>query len=396
MLSNNLQLKLFDRITAVPALWDDIANSGSIFMQRTYLNAVEKNADSGLYFRYALLFMENKLVAIASFQIMDFNSKIPSEGSSQLCIIKRMVEKIKQLSEKLAEKIIVNGNAFATGEHGFLFIDDLPKKQAYLALAETLAYIRKNDVLHDHISGVLTKDFCPKSQPYADQFINYDYHAFASEPNMVINIDSDWTSFDDYLACMVSKYRTKAKSSYKKAKSITTIDFDTVQIQQYIAQIKQLYDNVESKAEFSLGNFNIETFVDFKNDLKSEFFFKGYFLEEKLVGFSTGFLYGSTLDAHYVGLDYEYNYDHAIYPCMLYDYVKMGIDKGMSIISLGRTAEEIKSSIGAVPVNMKLYFKHKNTISNHLITPIVKHYKPSPWKEIDPFKKEYKQNLMLC
>ena len=51
-----------------------------------------------------------------------------------------------------------------------------------------------------------------------------------------------------------------------------------------------------------------------------------------------------------------------------------------------RTAEEIKSSLGAEPVDMKLYAKHKNSVSNKLIKPFLESISPSEFELRKPFK----------
>ena len=71
---------------------------------------------------------------------------------------------------------------------------------------------------------------------------------------------------------------------------------------------------------------------------------------------------------------------------MLYDFVNLAIDRKTKELRLGRTAEEIKSCIGAEPVNMKLYIKHGNRIFNKLLDPIVSSITPSKFELRMPFK----------
>ena len=101
---------------------------------------------------------------------------------------------------------------------------------------------------------------------------------------------------------------------------------------------------------------------------------KAYFLEDKLVGFLTALVNKNALDAHFIGLDYELNKSHAIYPRILNDYVRLGIEKQVSSINLGRTASEIKTTIGANPLELSCYIKHKNPFLNSLIKPFFKTY----------------------
>ena len=54
-------------------------------------------------------------------------------------------------------------------------------------------------------------------------------------------------------------------------------------------------------------------------------------------------------DAHFIGIDYSKNKEFAIYPRILNDYVRLGIETKSNQINLGRTASEIKSTLGAKP-----------------------------------------------
>ena len=74
---------------------------------------------------------------------------------------------------------------------------------------------------------------------------------------------------------------------------------------------------------------------------------------------------------------------------MLYDYVELAIEKNCKELRFGRTAEEIKSSIGARPVPMKLFIKHRNPIANRILKTIVGTITPSDYELRKPFKQEF-------
>jgi hypothetical protein len=76
----------------------------------------------------------------------------------------------------------------------------------------------------------------------------------------------------------------------------------------------------------------------------------------------------------------------AIYPRILNDYVRLGIEKQVSSINLGRTASEIKTTIGANPLELSCYIKHKNPFINALIKPFFRRIKVKAFKQHSPFK----------
>jgi hypothetical protein len=58
--------------------------------------------------------------------------------------------------------------------------------------------------------------------------------------------------------------------------------------------------------------------------------------------------------AGFVGLDYDYNRDCALYQNILYRILDDAIKEGASSVDLARTAMEIKSTMGAEPVSYRL------------------------------------------
>jgi hypothetical protein len=93
------------------------------------------------------------------------------------------------------------------------------------------------------------------------------------------------------------------------------------------------------------------------------------------------------LDAHFVGIDYLLNKEYAIYQRMLYDYIKIAIKKRIKVLNFGRTASEIKSSIGAVPQDLTMYIRHKKSIKNRILRLFLQKIEPTPFHQKFPFKK---------
>lgn len=105
-----------------------------------------------------------------------------------------------------------------------------------------------------------------------------------------------------------------------------------------------------------------------------------------MVGFISGVINNTSLDAHFVGIDYQLNRKHAIYQRMLYNYIEIAIDKKLKTINFGRTASEIKSSIGAFPQDLTMYLRHKKTIKNRILKLFLQRVLPTPFQQKFPFK----------
>jgi hypothetical protein len=77
---------------------------------------------------------------------------------------------------------------------------------------------------------------------------------------------------------------------------------------------------------------------------------------------------------------------------MLYDYIEIAINKKLKTINFGRTASEIKSSVGAIPQDLTMYFRHKKSITNRILKLFLQKIQPTPFQQKFPFKTVYNLN----
>ena len=369
--------------------WNSIAGTSNVYLSLPYLQSLEESLDDQLGFRYIIFYTaEKQPVALASVQILDFSSDAFKKNDVYCKVATGIKNKVL---ESLGVKMMVCGNVFATGENGFMFTNDISPEEAYTNLSNGLYELRQQTKLDKPISVVLLKEFWPHHFKDTDTLKSAGFKDFKVDVNMVLKIHPDWLNMDDYLASMTTKFRTKAKGVYKKSAEVLIKDLSELEIYENKENIERLYRSVVEKADFKFGVLTSDAFVQFRRNLGDNFIFKGYFVNDKMVGFSSAFISGSSLDANFVGLDYVYNQQYAIYQRMLYDFVEIGIQNGSKELRLGRTAEEIKSCIGAEPTDMKLYLRHRNSISNKLIAPIIATITPSEFELRYPFKADFSQ-----
>jgi len=146
---------------------------------------------------------------------------------------------------------------------------------------------------------------------------------------------------------------------------------------------------VAGRALFKLGALSFEILFEFRKGLGAKFVLKGYFLDKQLVGFSMGFVNGNTLEAGLVGIDYGLNKAHAIYQRMLYDYLQCAMDRNLHAVNYGRTAGEIKSTLGAVPVQMSCCLHLGKTALDTVLPMLSSSVRPSDFAQRKPFKKNW-------
>jgi hypothetical protein len=72
---------------------------------------------------------------------------------------------------------------------------------------------------------------------------------------------------------------------------------------------------------------------------------------------------------------------------MLYDMLDFAITNKFKSVVYARTAMEIKSSVGAKPIEMVMYMKHTNNLFNSLLKVVFNFMKPNQkWEERHPFE----------
>jgi len=280
-------------------------------------------------------------------------------------------------------KIMTNGNIFLSGEHGLYLKNKTDKIKTIETVAKEINVIAKNT---KPLHAIVLKDFLKGSLPLTNHFEDYGFTAMHVEPNLILELENHWNTFDDYKKDLKSKYRIKVNKADTSSSSLTARLFTEEDFATYKNELQTLYENTIANANFNAQILNLDTYIHLREVFHDDFIVKAYFLKDELVGFLSALSNNNHLDAHFIGLNYDLNRQHAIYPRILNDYVRLGIEKQVSHINLGRTASEIKTTIGAIPVNLTCYIKHKRSFLNSIIKFIIKRVKLKEFKQHYPIK----------
>ncbi|WP_405611157.1 peptidogalycan biosysnthesis protein [Polaribacter sp. Asnod1-A03] len=383
--SNTNTALFFSSVDEIPThIWTNLGCTKNIYFHPDYLKSLEKN-HSEITFSYIVLVDEdNKPTAFASIKIVDFHL---SSIKKEFDFLKKIGKKLHIFSDNKTLKLLICGNVFVSGEHGVFIKTNQDKKAIVKELAKSIHhFINADKKLKKEIDAFLIKDFANESLFITDELTDYSYHPFSVEPNMQLTLNENWQTFDDYLAALKTKFRVKAKKAFKLSTSITFNEVTLENIEEILPKIKILYQKVAENSSFNLANFNLETYKDLKEKLGDNYILKTYWINDKIVGFISGVINNNSLDAHFVGIDYQLNREYAIYQRMLYDYIEIAIQKKLKTINFGRTASEIKSSVGAKPQDLTMYLRHKKTIKNKILKLFLQRVQPTPFQQKSPFK----------
>lgn len=374
-----LKSKVFQRIEEVPnEFWHNLNCSDNIYYTPEFLNAFEL-ANDDIEFNYIFILKEGKAVAFANTQIVTIGIETITQNI-------KMSQKLRGIVNNMfcrnQIRVLFCGNVFLSGEYGTFLKDGEPKVPTFKAIGQAVRKLYRCK----RLQTIFIKDFEDDSLYITDHLKDFDYASMHVEPNMIIHLKSEWNSFENYTNALKSKYRVKANRADSKSKVLDAKFFTEADISFYREELQSLYQNTIDNADFNAQILNLDTYVNLKDTYNDAFYVKGYFLDNKLVGFLSAMKNGSNLDAHFIGIDYSKNKEFAIYPRILNDYVRLGISTKASQINLGRTASEIKSTLGAQPRTLTCYCKHKYYLPNQILKPFIKNVKIKSFKQHQPFK----------
>ena len=379
--------RIFEHTSDVDsAAWSQLHPIAGAFLCLDYLNALENAHDDGLEIRLAMFYQGAEPLGIAAFQIAHFATSEDAYSNVFLNCINAVARCIRG---KHVHNILISGNAFATGEHGFSFQPEVDNATIAFCLHQAMEEIAKQEQKKGRrICAMVTKDFYPETVGVADELERFRFKKFQVDHNMVMPVLSEWNSFDDYMDSLNTKFRTKAKAALKRSSNLRVVDAAESDILHHAEAMQRLYENVYMKADFRLGKLQSKALAELLKRIPNQFFVRQYFLNDELVGFMTAMRCGNVMEAHVIGIDYDTNREQGVYQRILYDYVELAIRLKCTRIVYGRTAAEIKSTVGAFPVNLTCSIKHRRIISNTLLSMIINYVKPSEYPQRDPLKAE--------
>lgn len=378
-----ISFKIYNSVKDLPSLWDAVAQS-NVFLQIPYLTVLEKSAPLNMECFYIGIFENSELIGVSLAQYLDLN-KLESFGErdkSFKIAIRNFIFK------NFASHTLFLGNNMITGQNGYVFskeIDFNHISEILLQSADEITLYFKKKGISIHL--VSFKDFYDHCSLELKKYRFSNIYEFNTQPNMIFYLQDNWKSWDDYVAALSKKYRDQFKRARKKIDGIQVKNLTYEEVLKNEEQIYELYHYVAKNAPFNTFFLSKNHFSTLKGQCGNLFQIFGYFLNEELVGFHTLLLNNETLETYFLGYNEHIQKENMLYLNMLYNMTEYGIENGFKRIIFGRTALEIKSSIGATPVQMSGFIYHNNKLINRFIGRIFKNLEPElHWQQRHPFK----------
>lgn len=376
---SDIKITYYTAIQEVPdTVFTTLGCKDTLYFEKEFLSAFEK-ANPKIEYCYFVLSQDNESIALAILQRM---SVAIDNAQEHLPFSERIARSLQCYISARKIHTIVCGNVFLSGNYGVIIKEGIPQESIYKKVAQEIKKVHTKK----KASVFFFKDFIDQDIPVVSEVEKHQFQPFAVEPNMRLKIPKDWTDFDQYKAALKSKYRVKVNKADKKSAPLTMRPFEAEDIEKYRNELQQLYCNITDRALFKTIDLEIETYKLLKVRFRESVLINTYWYENRIVGFATAFKVKNSIDAHFIGIDYNYNKELSIYPRILNDYVRLGIEMKAEEVNFGRTSSEIKSTLGATPENLTCYVRHRRTVATLLFKPLVRQIKMKEYKQHTPFK----------
>ena len=361
---------------SIEAEWDGMLPGGHS-LKTSQLSVMQKSGMPDVSFLYFVVSRNNSCIGLMYAQLFRFHS----EHYSQELLDQTCIQIVRNFILRQETGLLICGNLFHLNEPGYFFKD---RKDEGLVFQILEQFQKKCSV---KISGILLKD---AGLDMDDQLASSSrFQRFDNDTVMSVNVDPDWVDFDSYLSAFSKKYRQRANKILQARQSLETRFLSLDEIHAHRSYINILYQNVRHKQMLRLGSLTPDYFYGMKKELKDDFQVLGWFLDGKMVAFSSHLAHpGNVLEVHYIGFEYEANEKHSIYFNILFEGVRQAVEQKKSKLLFGRTGYDAKASAGAVPETGCHYYRIKRGIPSLAFRYFTSSYRSKEnedWRKRNPF-----------
>ncbi len=387
---------LFSNIDVAAADWDLAAPAGDMFLSRCYLRALQDCLPPGMRMGYLVFYENDEPIGVALLQWAYFDGRrqVRQVSAERGDWLQQPIQLSKRLIiNSIRGHLLVCGNLLLTGEHGFYFDKSkITESHSAHLLCQALKEVARQS--SPAVAGVLVKDVAPGHGVERQVLRRERYWEFCIQPNMVLPLP--YRRFEEYLEAMTTKYRTRAKRAFKKAAALERRRLRLHELRQQVPELHRLYLSVARRSDFHIVDLHEDYLPALQCALSERFHLVGWYRQKQLVGFHTAVENGSDLEAHFLGYEESINAEHQLYLNMLYELVRLGIERSCQRVVFGRTALEIKSSVGAVPHTLYNYLQPQTATLRRLGGALLHYLMPAEqWVERHPFKKALEAKALL-
>jgi hypothetical protein len=381
--------------------WDRVVEGRSVFLSRRYLRVLEAAGPEEIRQRYAMIYRGAAPVGVVIAQALKLSGarlprgeagrearasktkEAPRKRDQLAATAKRAVDKAVEVVGDAVlsgweEEILVCGNLLSWGTHGVAFAEGEDPAALWPAVADALYRIRRADHLFGDSDFVLIKDVTAPLLESSDTLRRYSYAPIETEPNMVVELDPAWKTFDDYLASRKGDKRRALKKFERDLAEAGITRERLVDPSPHAEELHALYMQVHERAAMRLVTVPVgytpALAAEFGDDFRCTV---ARDAEGRIVGYITTIRDGDGALGYHVGIDYPTNARAPLYFTLLQTSVADAIALRARRLSLGRTALPPKQRLGAGPQPIQSWLRHRLPVANYLVRALL-HAVPEP------------------
>jgi hypothetical protein len=362
--SDRWEFTLTEKLDDQPAgVWESLTGSGSIFIQEPLLRTVERVGPANLKPRYVTVLQAGRPIVAVAAQLIELS------GEDLLSLIEslevspqpdRALRMAVSLFRDRGSRVLVCGSALSCGLHGVAMAEGVGTAVAWQAVGAALERIRRAEGLSGATDVALVKDVPPNLQPARDALTAAGYRPIANEPNMVLRLDPSWRTHQDCVSGMSSKYRRSNERTLGRVEESGYRIEPVEDVAGCAETLHRLYLHVQRRAKLRLFTLSPEFLPTLAAALGSKVRLLALrSAAGQLVGFVTVIHDGATAAGYFMGYDPEDNRSVPVYLRLLHAVVEEALRMGCDRVSFGRTALEPKARLGADPVALSLWVRHR-------------------------------------
>lgn len=376
---STVSITVYNAIASVPqSMWQAIVAEQNIYLSIAYLTALEHTMPSNITPLYSIEYTNEVPTAVYYSQLYTLTKLQIKELFVQGKYTS--YQKIKHNLQQLIVhsicckplQILVMGNLLQSGESSI--------SKASNNITHVINTITKQHT----VDAIVIKDTTLTLAQI--QSTKHIHIPITAEPCMNMEIPTSITNLTDYKALLDKKYRTKYKAAQKLIAHIThkLITRETINANE--STLYNLWLQVYNQSNFKAIKIEQNFFSNMLKAMPQQYYIQAYYNQSEIISFASYYISGTTCEVQFVGMNYELLRPLKLYQNMLYNFIDLALQHKCTLLKLGRTATEIKSTVGAKPFYYNNYISIKSSLVNKIALPYINKFAKKEYTIRNPYK----------
>lgn len=261
-------------------------------------------------------------------------------------------------------RVLSLGSIFTTGDNGLVFSSELAQEEKEEVYQYLLGLLQNGLIPFE---GLLIKDLYTVEDSWMVRSLReLGFYITPSEPDMVLENVTRFSTMKEYSDSLRAKYRTKYNQVVDRSKDLKVEDYENWH-DVPTEGMYPLYVNIMSAVDFYIQLMSPAYFQMDRGSCSSLPKLRTYSVENEVIAWISWFEDANRIHAHLIGLNHKRAGSFRVYHRILYDLVELGIKHKKDSVCYGRTSQQAKSNVGAQPNSMASAVYHRRKSMRYLI-----------------------------